>query len=72
MRILKVRDVISMTGLSRATISRAEEAGRFPRHVLLTNKRIGWFEDEIIAWMESLRHKRDQDITRQQETNKEL
>jgi len=64
MRLLKIRDVSFMTGLSRATISRSVKAGIFPRHVILTEKRIGWFEDEIIAWMESLRQKRDQDVTR--------
>jgi len=51
--ILTKKEVIKKCGLSYTTIWREEKAGRFPQRVLLTEKRVGWFEDEIEEWLES-------------------
>lgn len=51
--ILKKKQVMERVGLSAATIWRQEKAGLFPNRVLLTERRVGWFEDEIDAWMDS-------------------
>lgn len=57
MKILDVNDVVRMTGLSRPTLKRAELAGKFPARIKLSKGRIGYVEDEILAWIESLRRK---------------
>jgi len=51
--ILKKKNVIEMCGLSYPTIWRLESAGQFPKRVQLSPRRVGWFEDEIEAWLES-------------------
>ena len=51
--ILKKKEVIKKCGLSYTTIWREERAGRFPKRLMLTINRVGWFEDEIEAWLES-------------------
>ncbi len=51
--ILKKKKVMDRVGLSAATIWRQEKAGLFPNRVQLTKRRVGWFEDEIDAWMDS-------------------
>ena len=53
MRVLNVRDVVSMTGLSKATIWREEKSGAFPKRINLTPRRVGWIESEILEWLES-------------------
>jgi len=50
-RILPARDVYNRTGLSRGQAWKEEKRGRFPLRVQLTPYRIGWFEDEIDAWI---------------------
>ena len=52
-KILKAKEVITMTGLSRVTIWRMERKGDFPRRIQITEHRVGWFEHEIIEWLES-------------------
>ncbi len=51
--ILKKKQVMERVGLSAVTIWREEKAGLFPNRIQLTERRVGWFEDEIDAWMDS-------------------
>jgi prophage regulatory protein len=44
--------VIELTGISRSTIDRLEEAGKFPKRVALTTRRVAWRATEIIEWAE--------------------
>lgn len=52
-RMVNKREVVMITGLSDVTIWRRMRAGDFPLSVQLTPNKIGWFLDEIEAWMES-------------------
>jgi prophage regulatory protein len=53
-RILRLRDVINVTGLSRSTIYAEIAKTSFPRQVQLTGSRsVGWREGDIIQWIRS-------------------
>jgi prophage regulatory protein len=52
-RILRERDVRTMTGLSRSTRWRLERAGMFPRKRRLSPGAVGWLESEVVAWLGS-------------------
>src|SRR3954471_13099634 len=52
-RILRLPDVLRMTGLSDETLAGMERKGEFPRRVALTARTVGWVEDEVIAWIEA-------------------
>lgn len=52
-RILKAREIHTMTGLSRTTIWRLENKGEFPRRVSLGGNRVGWRLSEIKNWMDT-------------------
>jgi prophage regulatory protein len=52
MQILDVKDVSLMTNLSRVTIWRLENEGKFPQRIKISTKRIGWLEDEVTKWIE--------------------
>ena len=45
--IMPWKDVQLVIGLSRVTVWREEQAGRFPARVQLTANRIGWIGSEI-------------------------
>ena len=50
-KIVRKPAVEEMTGLNRTTIWREEKAGRFPERVQITANSVGWYEDEVLAWI---------------------
>src|SRR4051812_12720856 len=50
-RILRLRDVMDRTGLSKPTIYRGMRAGTFPNHILISKRAIGWPEEFIDDWI---------------------
>lgn len=53
-RILKLNDVVEITGASVSTINRWEKAGKFPARKKLGIKAMGWLESDIQQWLENL------------------
>lgn len=51
--ILGERQVCQMTNLSRTTRWRMERQGEFPKRVRLSPGRVGWREQEVVAWIDS-------------------
>jgi prophage regulatory protein len=56
-QILRRPEVLKQTGLSSPTQKRLEDAGQFPARLQLGPNSVGWFEDEVDAWLESRRVK---------------
>ncbi len=53
-RIVRLKDVQRMTGLSRSTIYAEIAKGNFPKQISLTGARsVGWHESAVIQWIES-------------------
>jgi len=50
-KILTLKQVIEKTGLSRSTIYSLLAAGKFPKKIQLTPRRIGFRESDIDAWL---------------------
>jgi len=53
-RILRLPEVMRLTGPSKATIHRRYRDGTFPEPVRLGPQSIGWWRAEILEWLESL------------------
>jgi prophage regulatory protein len=51
LRLIRIRKVLDKTGLSRASIYRYINQGRFPRSVSLGTRNAAWVESEINAWI---------------------
>ena len=51
MRILKLKEVINLTSLSRSSIYKYINEGRFPKSVSLGDRAVGWVESEIEDWI---------------------
>lgn len=50
-RILRIRTVLQMTGLSRSTLYRKIEQGTFPRQIKLSERCAGWRASAVHDWM---------------------
>ena len=50
--ILRLPKVKAITGLSRSTIYLRMSEGKFPKHISLGSRAVGWLESEISDWME--------------------
>ena len=53
MKILRIQDVINVTGLSRTTLWRLERRGDFPSRLRLGQNSCGWVAQEIQDWIAS-------------------
>mgnify|MGYP001161956939 CR=1 FL=1 len=58
MRIVSKRQLKELVLYSPQHIARLEKAGQFPRRVRLGQNRVGWVEDEVLAWRQGI----DRDI----------
>jgi predicted DNA-binding transcriptional regulator AlpA len=53
-QILSQKDVCKITGLSKKTIDRYEIDGLCPKRLRLTERRVGWFKEDIQKWADDL------------------
>ncbi len=55
-RIMRIAEVIEVTGLSRSTLRREEIEGRFPQRMRLTpgpKGAVGWKEAHVLRWIQA-------------------
>ncbi|OLU32892.1 hypothetical protein BVH06_10160 [Pseudomonas sp. PA27(2017)] len=58
-RVIRLKDVVGMTGLARSTIYDRMDRGSprydesFPRPIRLGRNSVGWIELEIVCWINS-------------------
>lgn len=50
-RILRLAQVIDMTGLGKTKIYELQAQGHFPMSVRITAHAVGWVEQEVQAWL---------------------
>ena len=53
-QLLKIGQVVEITGLSRSAIYAMMRQGRFPEPVKLAAKAVRWRESELQAWVDNL------------------
>ena len=52
-RILRLPDVLNLTGLARSTIYAKISAGQFPKPFKLGQRAVGWLEADVHSWIET-------------------
>lgn len=50
-RILRIKTVLQLTGLSRSTLYRKIQRGEFPKQIKLSERCAGWRQSAVNAWM---------------------
>ncbi|MCW4438886.1 MULTISPECIES: helix-turn-helix transcriptional regulator [Vibrio] len=51
MRLIKLKEVLHKTGLSKATLYRLITAGKFPASIQIAYRAVAWEEDRIDEWL---------------------
>mgnify|MGYP000072936531 FL=1 len=51
MRIMRLKEIIEKTGLSRSTIYNLISKGEFPKQVDLGARSVGWVDTEVEEWL---------------------
>jgi len=51
--ILRLKEVMQVTGLGRSVIYKKIKEGLFPQQIKLTERSSGWVESEINNWIEA-------------------
>ncbi len=51
MRLIKLKEVMHMTGLARSTIYKFIATGVFPKPVNLSPRAVAWVDTEIEEWV---------------------
>lgn len=59
MRILRLKQVIEITGLARSTIYKFVADGCFPKSIPLGDRCVGWLESEVQDWISAKIKARD-------------
>jgi prophage regulatory protein len=59
-KILRLPQVLDITGLSKWTIYDRVKRGTFPRQVKLGKWAVGWYEDEVAEYQAGLRRAGDE------------
>lgn len=52
-RFIRIKEVLSITSLSKSDLYRRIAAGTFPTQINLGPMTVVWAEDEVHAWMDS-------------------
>ena len=52
-RLLRLRDVISIVGMKRSWILQKVKEGEFPKPIKLSNRANAWRESDITQWIEN-------------------
>ena len=52
-RVLRIAEVIRLTGLSKPTIHRKVKDGSFPAPIKLGTQAVGWRTADLVKWIES-------------------
>jgi prophage regulatory protein len=50
-QILRLPEVCKTTGLGRSMIYQLEAAQRFPARVRISDRAVGWVEEEVQGWL---------------------
>ena len=59
MKLIRLPEVLSMTGRGRSSIYEMIASGNFPRPVNIGRAAVAWVESEVVAWIEERIAERD-------------
>jgi prophage regulatory protein len=51
-KIIRIKDVLGTTGLSRSSIYQKISSNQFPKQVRLGARAVGWVQDEVNSWVD--------------------
>ncbi|MGF1793839.1 AlpA family transcriptional regulator [Photobacterium profundum] len=52
MRLIRLKEVMNITGLGRSSVYKFMDEERFPKSVSLGDRAVAWVESEVEMWIE--------------------
>ena len=52
MKLMRLKEALEVTGLSKATIERLEKQLLFPKRLKLTKRAVCWVQSDVNKWIE--------------------
>ena len=56
MRLIRMKEVMHLTGLSRPSVYRLMKDGLFPNSIELGERSVAWVDDEVHEWVDQKIH----------------
>ncbi len=56
MRLIRMKEVMHLTGLSRPSVYRLMKDGTFPNSIDLGERSVAWVDDEVHEWVDQKIH----------------
>lgn len=53
-QLIRMLDVMDMTGMARSTIYAKIKEGQFPRPLKISHRHVAWDKQDVVAWIEAL------------------
>ena len=50
-RVIRLKTVVNLTGLSRSTVYRKIKMGTFPSQFKISDQCSGWHESDVLTWV---------------------
>lgn len=51
-QLLRLKEILELTSLSRATIYREIAEGKFPKPIKISQRASGWLENDVFEWLQ--------------------
>ncbi|MGL4929082.1 MAG: helix-turn-helix transcriptional regulator [Plesiomonas sp.] len=51
-RLIRIKEMLSLLGCSRATLHRWVKKGLFPQPKMAAGKTVGWLESDYLTWVQ--------------------
>lgn len=71
-RLIRLPEVIAVTGLSRSLVYELEAGGKFPKRCALTERTSAWVWSEVQAWVRNRIAQREADAKARAEVGRRL
>lgn len=59
MKVIRLQQVMEMTGLGRSTVYKYVNENWFPKPIPLGGRSVGWLESEVVEWIMAKVSERD-------------
>jgi len=61
-KLIRIKTVKTITGISKSHIYLLASQGRFPRPIKLGERSVAWIEEEVETWIENRISQRDGEV----------
>lgn len=61
-RLMRLQDIINITGMSKAVIYAWMKEGKFPKQIQIGARSVAWIEEEIYAWIQERINARNEQV----------